>query len=265
MISLEGDDGPESDALRRARAVLEEAGRVVVLTGAGVSAESGVPTFRGPGGLWRSFRPEELATPEAFARDPVLVWEWYTWRRGLVAACVPNAGHDALAHFALRRPGRVTIVTQNVDGLHDRAAYAVDPDRPGPALALEVHGQLARDRCSGCAIRTPGSADLETTTKDHLPRCLTCGALLRPDVVWFGESLDASVIGGAFEAAEQADVCLVVGTSALVHPAASIPSATAASGGVIIEVNLERTPLSASSTQSLVGAAGDILPALLNA
>jgi len=253
----------EVDGQHRAKELLAGARRIVVLTGAGVSAESGVPTFRGPGGLWRSFRPEELATPEAFVRDPQLVWEWYAWRRGLVAACAPNTAHTALAALALRPAGGVTITTQNVDGLHDRAARMVGAGSADAALALEVHGQLGRDRCSGCGKRTPGSADVDHTSVSSLPHCDDCGALLRPDVVWFGESLDPEVIGASFRAADAADVCLVVGTSALVHPAASIPSATVASGGVVVEVNLEPTPLSGPHTVSVFGPAGMVLPALL--
>src|SRR5687768_16494562 len=143
-----------SDDVARARTLLQDAGAVAVLTGAGVSAESGVPTFRGPGGLWKDFRPEDLATPDAFARDPRLVWEWYAWRRTLVGDCAPNAAHRALADWALRQ-GSVPIITQNVDGLHARAARDAAGDRnPTAALPLEVHGSLLRDKCSGCGMRS---------------------------------------------------------------------------------------------------------------
>jgi NAD-dependent deacetylase len=245
-----------------ARRLLSEAEGVAVLSGAGLSAESGVPTFRGEGGLWRSYRAEDLATPQAFRRDPVLVWEWYAWRRGLVGACRPNAAHRSLARLALERP--VAIVTQNVDGLHAVAATeeAGEGD-PTPALPLELHGNLFRDRCSRCGARAPALPDVDPSTSDSLPRCNVCDGLLRPDVVWFGESLDPSVLQEAFVRASQADVCLVVGTSALVHPAASVPLSTLRAGGSLVEVNLERTPLSPHAAATLLGPAGEILPRLL--
>ncbi len=248
----------------RARALIAEAKRIVVLTGAGISAESGVPTFRGPGGLWKSFRPEELATPEAFARNPCLVWEWYAWRRSLVAECQPNAGHVALARLALELPGRTTIVTQNVDGLHHRAARAVAGRADSaPAYPLEVHGAIHRDRCSGCGRVSDGVTDVDPTSVETLPACVKCGAMLRPDVVWFGEALDPAVIGAAFDAARVADLCLVVGTSALVYPAASVPEVTLQAGGAIIEVNLEATSLSRLARVSLRGEAGKLVPTLV--
>jgi NAD-dependent deacetylase len=252
-----------NDDIGRARAVLRDAAIAVVLTGAGISAESGVPTFRGGGGLWGQFRAEDLATPEAFARDPRGVWAWYAWRRTLVADCAPNAAHRALAEWALRR-GTVTIVTQNVDGLHARAARdAAGQDDPARALPLEVHGSLFRDKCSGCGRRSePGPVD--ATSLAMLPRCTRCGALLRPDVVWFGEMLDEEVLAAADGAAATADVCLVVGTSALVHPAAALPLRTRAHGGVVIDVNPEETPLTRVAEISIRGRAAAVVPQLLN-
>ncbi len=258
--------------LEEARAVLAAAERVVVLTGSGISAEAGVPTFRGAGGLWRSHRPEELATPEAFRRDPALVWGWYRWRRALVGACRPNPGHVALAAFALG-PRDVEIVTQNVDGLHQRAAQdaAADGD-PAAGFPTELHGSLLRDRCSRCDRRTdaeippPGSVpgpDDPGAADQAPPRCVSCDAPVRPDVVWFGEALDASSLEHAFEAAREADACLVVGTSALVYPAAGVPRAAVAAGRPVIEVNLEPTPLTPYATFSLQGSAGTILPRVL--
>lgn len=252
----------------RARDLIADAKRIVVLTGAGISAESGVPTFRGPGGLWKSYRPEQLATPDAFARDPCLVWEWYAWRRTLVAECDPNAGHLGLARLALALPGRTTIVTQNVDGLHHRAARAVAaaserPQPPDAAYPIEVHGAIHRDRCSRCGVRTEGERNVDSTTVDALPHCQECGGMLRPDVVWFGETLDPAVIGSALDAAREADVCLVVGTSSLVYPAASVPQVTMQAGGMVIEANLESTPLSPLATVSLRGEAGKLVPALV--
>lgn len=262
-----------SDArIREARDILEGAETVVVLTGSGISAESGVPTFRGAGGLWRSHRPEELATPEAFRMDPELVWSWYRWRRGLVGACAPNPGHRALARLALG--GGVRIVTQNVDGLHQRAAdQEAGSGDPSPAYPTELHGSLLRDKCSGCGRRS--DADIpapdpspETGSTDNPtvrpPSCADCGALLRPDVVWFGEALDAAALQGAFQAAEAADACLVVGTSSLVYPAAGIPRAAVAAGRPVIEVNLEPTPLTPYAACSLQGSAGTILPRILD-
>jgi NAD-dependent deacetylase len=252
-----------TDPATRARDLLHEGSAVVVLTGAGVSAESGVPTFRGAGGLWKEFRPEDLATPEAFARDPRLVWEWYAWRRTLVAACAPNAAHRTLAEWALRSR-KVTIVTQNVDGLHARAAReAAGNGDAAAALPVEVHGSLLRDRCSGCGARSePVTVDVSSLAR--LPRCARCEALLRPDVVWFGEMLDEGVLARADAAAVTADVCLVVGTSALVHPAASLPLRTRAHGGVVIEVNPEETPLTRVAEISIRGRAAEVIPMLLD-
>lgn len=233
-----------------------------MLTGAGVSAESGVPTFRGAGGLWKEFRPEDLATPEAFARDPRLVWEWYAWRRTMVSACTPNAAHRALAEWALRT-GSPTIVTQNVDGLHARAAReAARNAEPAAALPIEVHGSLLRDRCSGCGTRSaPVTVDARSVAT--LPRCARCSALLRPDVVWFGEMLDQTALTRADAAAATADVCLVIGTSALVYPAASLPLRTRESGGVVLEVNSEETPLTRVAEISIRGKAAEVVPLLL--
>ena len=256
-------DAAVSDDLARARERLRDAGSIVILTGAGVSAESGVPTFRGSGGLWNQFRAEDLATPEAFARDPRLVWEWYAWRRGLVMKCLPNPAHVAMAECALRRRN-VTIITQNVDGLHARAAReASGRADPAAALPLEVHGSILRDRCSACEVRSD-PVPVDATSIATLPRCGRCGALLRPDVVWFGEMLDENILSAADAAAANADACLVVGTSALVHPAASLPLRTHANGGVIIEVNPEETPLTRVAEMSFRVRAAEIIPHLLD-
>ena len=246
------------------RALLVAATRVLVLTGAGVSAESGVPTFRGPGGLWRKHRPEELATPEAFRRDPRLVWEWYAWRQERVRACAPNPAHHAIA--ALVRSGRARVVTQNVDGLHERAAAeaaAGRPQRPEDP-PLELHGSLFRVKCTRCAWRGPLPSPVDAASEDTLPRC-ACGALLRPDVVWFGEALDPTVIDQAYQLSAAADLCVVVGTSALVQPAGSLPLATLRAGGTIVEVNPEPTPLTHRCAVSLAGPAAVILPELVRA
>ena len=290
----------EASLVDQARDLVRAAGRVLVLTGAGVSAESGVPTFRGPGGLWRNYRPEELATPQAFARDPRLVWEWYAWRRTVVARCEPNAAHRALARFSLRRDvgadrppaaetdtGRgpwVRIVTQNVDGLHAAAAHEAAaesltsttreaaPDVMGAArgpsaavLPLELHGSLFRSRCTRCSSRYDGRDDpVDTTSAETLPRCARCGAMLRPDVVWFGEALDQRILGAAVSAAERAEVCLVVGTSGVVQPAASLAGVTRDAGGRVIEVNPGETPLTRLADVAVRSPAARVVPRIVD-
>jgi len=256
--------GPDAAELDRARGLLAGADTICVLTGAGVSAESGVPTFRGESGLWKSHSPEDLATPHAFRRDPRLVWEWYEWRRETIRACRPNAGHGALARLALGSR-RVRIVTQNVDGLHEEAARKVaGAGDPSPALPLELHGSIFRVRCTSCSYRVSHRHPLRTETPEDLPRCPLCSALLRPDVVWFGESLDPEILSEAFRVAREADLCLVAGTSALVQPAASVPLATLDAGGVVVEVNPTETPLTRLARISLRGPSGEILPGLLD-
>ncbi|AHG92034.1 NAD-dependent deacetylase [Gemmatirosa kalamazoonensis] len=245
----------------RARELLGRAERVVVFTGAGVSAESGVPTFRGAGGLWRDHRAEDLATPEAFARDPRLVWEWYARRRELVARCAPNAAHASIARFAAARPG-VTVVTQNVDGLHQRAARDAGHDAGARAI-IALHGTLFGVRCSRCDTRAPHDGPIDATSRETLPRCPSCGALLRPDVVWFGEALDPVMVHAAFDAAASCDACLVVGTSAVVQPAASVATLAARGGAAVVEVNAEETGLSGAADVVLRGKAGELVPGVL--
>jgi NAD-dependent deacetylase len=239
---------------------------VLVLTGAGVSQPSGIPTFRGTDGLWRDHRPEELATASAFARDPRLVWEWYAWRRALVSECAPNAAHHALARFAAVHHD-VTLVTQNVDGLHESAAAALattlGPSAARRARPLAIHGSLFRVRCTRCSHTDDHHAPVDATSADTLPRCPDCGALLRPGVVWFGEALPADLLTHAWRVAEAADVCLVVGTSAVVQPAASLAAATQAAGGQVIEVNTHETALSAIATVAFRDSAAIVVPALL--
>jgi NAD-dependent deacetylase len=237
--------------LESARRWLAEAERVAVLTGAGISAESGVPVFRGPGGLWRQYRPEDLATPAAFARDPRLVWEWYDWRRSVVAQAEPNAGHLALAELE-RRAKDFALITQNVDGLHERA---------GSRRVLKLHGDLWTLRCTGC-----GSERVDRTVPlPQLPPRCACGALLRPGVVWFGEALPADVLEQAMAAAARAQLFLVVGTSAVVQPAASLPLLARQAGGRVVEINAAPTPLSGVVDASFLGKSGELLPRLLTA
>jgi NAD-dependent deacetylase len=201
MTDVTGSPTASRDSIERARDLLMNAPRVVVLTGAGISAESGVPTFRGAGGLWKEFRAEDLATPHAFARDPRLVWEWYGWRREIVTPCEPNAAHVTLARAAGERPN-FRIVTQNVDGLH--AAAASSP----AARPIELHGSLFRTRCTQCGNRWDDRAVVDAASHATLPRCSTCNALARPDIVWFGESLDPDVLEEAIREASRASVCL---------------------------------------------------------
>lgn len=257
------------DVTARGRDIIAAADRVVVLTGAGISAESGVPTFRGSDGLWNSFRPEELASPTAFLRDPRLVWEWYEWRRRRVLECRPNAAHFALAAFALDRGvAGARIVTQNVDGLHGVAAREtpISPSaatRWDAALPVELHGSLFRVRCTACGLRREHRGPVDASSSASLPRCGQCGALLRPDIVWFGEALDDAVLGEALERVRAADVCLVVGTSAVVQPAASLAMVTKRAGGTIIEVNPDTTPLTPFADLSIRAPAVEVVPRLV--
>jgi NAD-dependent deacetylase len=228
---------------------LKQARSIAVLTGAGVSAESGVPTFRGNNGLWKQYRAEDLATPGAFARDPKLVWEWYDWRRGLIAQAQPNAGHRALVDLEKRAPS-FTLITQNVDGLHELA---------GSRNVLEVHGSIWKVRCTSCARE---HTDRRTPLPEIPPKC-ECGALLRPGVVWFGEALPACVWQDAEAAARTAEVFLLVGTSAVVYPAAGLAQIAKASGARVVEINIAETVLSAGIDEFLQGPSGELLPQLI--
>jgi NAD-dependent deacetylase len=217
--------------------------RVAVMTGAGVSADSGIPTFRGPGGLWREYRPEDLATPEAFRRDPALVWEWYEWRRGLIREARPNAAHDAIARLT-----GATIVTQNVDGLHARA---------GSRDVVELHGNIFRVRC----VREQTTSVREDAFAEIPPRC-ECGALLRPDVVWFGEPLPEEAVARAVSAIRTADLLLVIGTSGVVYPAAGFVTLH---DGLSIEINPEASGVSSACTLTVAERAAVGTPPLVDA
>lgn len=221
----------------------EKPRRVVVMTGAGVSADSGIPTFRGAGGLWRNFRSEELATPEAFRRDPTLVWEWYESRRAMVREAKPNAAHEAIA----RLPG-AEVITQNVDGLHERAGT------PSP---IELHGNIFRVRC----LRE-GTVTKREQPFDHLPPLCECGAMLRPDVVWFGETLPEEAVARAVGAIHNADLLLVIGTSGVVYPAAGFVSLHR---GLSIEVNPEASGVSRACTFAIPARAAEATPVLVAA
>jgi NAD-dependent deacetylase len=243
----------QADPVLHARDLLEHATSVAVLTGAGISAESGIPTFRDAmTGLWENFRPEELATPQAFEANPKLVWDWYAWRRGIVAKARPNAGHRALVEIERRcreRDVDFTLVTQNVDGLHRTA---------GSGHVVELHGNIRRVKCFD--RHHPVESWPEG---DEVPTCPRCGSLLRPDVVWFGESLPPEALAAAVAAARACDVFLCVGTSTVVEPAASLPFMARESGARVIEVNPQPTPLTRQAAVSLRGSAGEILPLLV--
>ena len=236
-------------SLDQARPWLAEAGSVVVLTGAGISAESGVPTFRGAGGLWREYKAEDLATPEAFARDPKLVWEWYDWRRQEIAKAKPNPGHKALVKLEIQKRN-FTLVTQNVDGLHDLA---------GNGKILKLHGDIWRVRCTACGAEFPN----RRAPLPKIPPHCACGGLLRPGVVWFGEPLPNGMMAEAEHAVSAANVVLVVGTSAVVYPAAGLIPLARQAGAKVIEVNLEETQFSSSVDAALRGPSGEILPQLI--
>jgi NAD-dependent deacetylase len=257
--------GPLSAAIAAARAVLNAAVRVVVFTGAGVSAESGVPTFRGAAGLWRSFKPEDLATPIAFGRDPRLVWEWYAWRRAMVARCNPNPAHRSLARWMLARAG-VTLVTQNVDNLHERAAREVAGGDAAAGLAepVRLHGSLFHDRCTRCFVRVEGAAAVAAEAVEALPHCPECGGLMRPDVIWFGELLPGKAVEAAFAAAAEAEACLVVGTTGLVYPAAGVVHTAKAAGARVVVVDPGETEFDNLADVKLVGQAGAIVPSVVN-
>ena len=225
---------------------LRDARHVCVLTGAGVSAESGVPTFRdAQEGLWAKYRPEDLATPDAFLRDPVLIWRWYRWRRELVANAEPNLGHTALTNLAALVP-RLTLVTQNVDNLHQRA---------GSKGVIEFHGNIFADRCL-----TDGSRQV-VQDDSAVPVCPDCGGHLRPGVVWFGESIPEDALNDSFAAAADCDVFLSIGTSAQVYPAAGLADIAGQNGATVIEINPQPAMMSASFV--LAGKSGEILPELV--
>ncbi len=230
----------------KAAKMLSQAKFVVVFTGAGISAESGIPTFRGEDGMWEKYRAEDLATPYAFKQDPKKVWEWYDWRRGLIEKGGFNYAHKTVAEMEGRFP-EFWVITQNVDGLHRRA---------GSKNVIEIHGNLWRAKCQK---EKRVFEFYDVPLKEVPPRC-NCGSLIRPDVVWFGEALPISEIKKAYSLAEKCDAMLVVGTSALVQPAANIPYTAKTNSAKIIEVNPNQTPISQIADVSIFWKAGDILP-----
>ncbi|HOA23917.1 MAG TPA: NAD-dependent deacylase [Aggregatilineales bacterium] len=246
------------EKLQQAAEMLDGARLVSVLSGAGISKESGIPTFReAQTGLWARFDPEQLATPQAFRRDPGLVWSWYMYRLSLVSEVAPNPGHRAVAELESLVP-QVVVLTQNVDGLHTEA---------GSTDVVELHGSIRRHRCMANCQGSPTLVDIDTVPHDaeDVPRCPHCGNYLRPDVVWFGEMLPEGAIERAFDVAERSDVMLVVGTSGVVQPAASLPLVALQAGAGIIEVNPAPSEITPLAHVYLQGPAGQVLPALVDA
>lgn len=222
---------------------------VAAVTGAGISAASGIPTFRGKEGLWRKYKPEELANFAAFQKNPQLVWEWYAWRRKIVQKAQPNLGHYALVDMERLFPEFI-LITQNVDNLHQRA---------GSKHIIELHGNITRSKCSRCGK----PYQPEVNPEQGIPACPECGGLIRPDVVWFGETLPEAAISRAQEAAMQSEVFFSIGTSAVVEPAASLPYIARGNGAYVVEINPDKTPLTDVADEHLNGPADKILPALI--
>jgi len=238
---------PASGATKRLVERLCSAEALAVLTGAGVSQESGVPTFRGDDGLWKQYRAEELATWKAFESNPRLVWSWYDYRRQLISDAEPNAAHGAIAELERGYP-RFSLITQNTDGLHQRA---------GSSAPIELHGSVWRARCT---VEHTVCDLLENPLRELPPHCEQCGELLRPDVVWYGEPLPVDAYESSYQIASGCDAMLVVGTSAVVHPAASLPLVAKHNGAFVVEINASYTPISALVDATFLGKAGDILP-----
>ncbi|MBU0517682.1 NAD-dependent deacylase [bacterium] len=224
---------------------------IAVLTGAGISAESGIPTFRGKEGLWKQFRPEELATPQAFFHDPKLVWDWYFYRRNLIAQAEPNAGHFALVELEKMLRESFTLITQNVDGLHRQA---------GSSNPIELHGNIFVNRCHECASHF---SDDEIDFSEMPPLCPACRGPVRPGVVWFGENLNPIHLEDAFAKSHQATLFLSIGTSTVVHPAASLPEIARRGDAKIIEINPDSTPISHAADYTIRDSSANALPPLI--
>lgn len=244
------DFEPAQDEIEKAREMLLGASRICVLTGAGISQESGVPTFRGADGLWKQFRAEELATPEAFYSNPRLVWEWYDWRRQLIANAEPNAGHYALKEMEDKKEG-FTLITQNVDGLHRKA---------GSRNVIELHGNIWEIRCT---VTGEVEENHEVPLKEIPPRCTKTGKMARPNVVWFGEIVPHELISRSLRAIEECDLMLIVGTSGLVQPASYFGIAAKRNNKPVIEINLDPTPNTGLYDLSIRGKSGKVLPLIV--
>lgn len=226
---------------------LKSAKSIMFFTGAGISAESGIDTFRGKGGLWNKMSAQELASFDGFMKNPNLVWEWYQYRRNIVRETEPNSGHKVIADFE-KHFDEVTVVTQNVDNLHKRA---------GSNNILELHGNIERNFCMNCKTFYGVEKFLES---EEVPKCESCGGMIRPDVVWFGEMLPQEIFSEAEKKASESDVCFIVGTSAVVYPAAYIPISAKEAGAILIEINIEPTNITNQVDYSLMGKAGEVLP-----
>lgn len=249
------DDALHDGTLQSAAHAIARATRLAVFTGAGVSKESGIPTFREPEtGLWAKYDPMELATPEAYLRNPSLVWRWYEHRFGVASAAKPNPGHHALAELERLLP-HVAVITQNIDGLHQRA---------GSSTVIELHGTIHSFRCIHGRHRGYGWDDV-TAQDDKPPHCPECGDYLRPEVVWFGEGLPQEALSAAEQLSASCDVMLIVGTSGVVYPAAAIPAIARQSGATLIDVNPRRDALVQLCHTFLEGPGGEVLPRLLDA
>ena len=233
------------------RSFLYSAESMCILTGAGISAESGVETFRGSNGLWSKLKPEELASFDAFLRNPELVWEWYSYRKKIIHDVKPNPAHEALARLQ-ELVKDFTLVTQNIDNLHSRA---------GSPAVLELHGNIERSYCIGCGTSV---AHIELTEEKKIPRCPSCNGIIRPDVVWFGEMLPEGIFEQAVDAASRCELFLSIGTSAVVYPAASLPLTARRNGAYVVEINMERTEISGTVNETLLGKAGEIVPQLVH-
>lgn len=238
-----------NEKILQVKDIIENSRALTVLTGAGISAESGIPTFRGKEGLWKNYSPQQLASPEAFRNDPQMVWEWYDWRRDLISKAQPNAGHSALAVLE-KEHENFTLITQNVDGLHSSA---------GSRNVVEIHGNIWEIRCTACS-RT--EKNYEVPLSSLPPRCSKCGEITRPNTVWFGEVIPMSVIDRCIIAVEQADAMLVIGTSGLVEPAASLGLMAKQSGKKVIEINPEPSVNTGFYDITIESKAGEILPLL---
>lgn len=230
---------------------LASAKSIVFFTGAGISAESGISTFRGKDGIWNKLRPEELADFNAFLKNPDLVWEWYQYRKKIINESKPNPGHIAIAGFE-KYYDKVSVATQNIDNLHKRA---------GSTTIYELHGNIERNYCIKCGANFE---TIEYKYTDKAPKCEKCGGLVRPDIVWFGEMLPQEVFAEAETAAEWSDICFVVGTSAVVYPAAYIPTSAKKNGSYVVEINIEETELSSLADYSIFGKSGEVLPMILD-
>lgn len=235
------------DKIVDARKLIADMPNITVLTGAGISAESGIPTFRGEDGLWKNFRPEDIATPQAFLNDPKLVWDWYEWRRKIIKEAKPNAGHFALVELE-KQLSNFTLITQNIDGLHQIS---------GSISITELHGNLWQVRCTKCGLI---EQNYEVPLRELPPNCRQCKSIARPNVVWFGEIIPMSIIDKCLIAIESCQIMLIIGTSGVVEPAASMGLIAKQTGKTVIEINLDVTPNSGLYDLSIRGKSGDILP-----